>query len=113
MSNKSSPMPKRTTDCRDKIADRYDASLKRDKVSHRQLPSVAECSDLVVWKAVQAPTHLTNMVFDDEVFIASTRGSGHYVLIKWERYEYDYREEIDYSAYSPHSLRTVSKELAP
>lgn len=71
MSNKSSPMPKRTTDCRDKIAERYDANLTRNRVSHLSLLEVALFSDLVMWKAMQTPTRFDKLAFYDEFFIAS------------------------------------------
>ena len=71
MSNKSSPMPNRTTDCKDNIADRYDANLKRVRVSHLQLLNVALFSDLVMWKAMQTPAGFDKLAFDDNFFVAS------------------------------------------
>ena len=70
-------------------------------------------SDLIMWKAVQTPTRLTNMAFNRVILIASARSGGYNVFIKWKWYENDYRKQIDYSAYSPHSLRAVTKPLAP
>lgn len=71
MSNKSSPMPNRTTDCRDKIAERYDANLNRHRVSHLQILDIALVSDLVVWKAMQNPTRFDRLAFNDDLLIAS------------------------------------------
>lgn len=61
---------------------------------------------------MQNPTRFDKLSFNDEFYIAPARSGGHNIFVKWKRYENNYREKIDYSAYSSHSLRTMIKQLA-
>jgi len=65
-------MPKRTTDCKDRIAERYDASFKRGQSVWSFLAINELCSYLIMGKSMEDSTILGVLGFYDEFLIATT-----------------------------------------
>ena len=106
MSNRSSPIPKRTTDCKESIADKYDANLRvlgllwSRFVFHRR-------AYLVVWEFMQDSTSIELLSFHHEVSVTSSRCSRHNVFVEWKWNKYNDYKKIDNSANGAHIFRAV------
>ena len=103
MSNKSSPIPRSTTDCRDRIADRYDASFAMCQSDLFSIMRLA-CVYLAMRKAMEDSAVLSKFTFYNNISIATSGCSCNNILIEWKGYKYDDSEKIDYSTNSSHSF---------
>jgi len=63
-------MPKRTTDCKERIAERYDASLKRDQSVPLYYAKVVLYSYLAMRKSVEDSTVLNVLTFHHNFSVA-------------------------------------------
>ena len=104
MSKRSSPIPKSTTDCKESIADKYDANFKnvRSYVTHILLRRSAY---LVVREFMQDPTSIDLLVFHHKFSITSSRCSRHNIFVEWEWNKYNNHKKIDNSANGAHIFR--------
>ena len=106
MSKRSSPIPKRTTDCKESIADKYDASFQSIRSYIIQI-HFAKTAYLVVWEFMQDPTSIDLLVFHHKLSITSSRCSRHNVFVEREWNKYNNHKKIDNSANGAHIFRAV------